>query len=329
MDHFFHDFAAGEDLLPLLSGRLGRVYARQRLGLEAEQEAKALGHGRRSSGTDGTHLRRTAIRLVLSAAGLYARGQRNAAAIEVRHNRVRSPRLPRAFDGFTILHLTDLHADISEDAMRRLIELLPGLRHDMCVLTGDFRGRTCGPFGRAIDAMRRVRDHVRGLAFGVLGNHDSIRMVPALEAMGIRMLLNEAKLISRGGEEIHLAGVDDAHFFGLDNIEKAAETIPHGAFAALLSHSPEIYRQAAHAGFDLMLSGHTHGGQICLPGGIPLTLSAKLPRRFGAGAWRWQGMAGYTSAGAGTCILPVRLNCPPEITLHRLEWAGAAPDRNL
>ncbi len=67
-----------------------------------------------------------------------------------------------------------------------------------------------------------------------------------------------------------------------------------------------------------MLSGHTHGGQICLPGGIPITLDSKLPRRYGAGAWSHEGMAGYTSVGTGSCIVPVRFNCPPEVALHRL-----------
>ena len=89
------------------------------------------------------------------------------------------------------------------------------------------------------------------------------------------------------------------------------------SFSILLSHTPEVYRQAAHAGFDLMLSGHTHGGQICLPGGVPLTLDSGC-RAIGAGAWRYDAMAGYTSVGAGSSIVPVRFNCPPEITLHRL-----------
>jgi predicted MPP superfamily phosphohydrolase len=106
--------------------------------------------------------------------------------------------------------------------------------------------------------------------------------------------------------------------FRVDNIEKAGSSIPHETFSILLSHTPEIYRQAAHAGFDLLLSGHTHGGQICLPGSIPLTLEAVLPRRFGAGAWHYHNMAGYTSTGVGTSIVTVRINCLPEITLHCL-----------
>ena len=76
-------------------------------------------------------------------------------------------------------------------------------------------------------------------------------MVPGLEAMGIRMLLNESVVIERGGERIHLAGIDDAHFYGMDNIEKAAATIPHDEFSILVSHTPEVYRQAARADFDL------------------------------------------------------------------------------
>jgi len=202
-----------------------------------------------------------------------------------------------------------------------VIELLPRLRYDVCVLTGDFRGKTFGPFDRTLESVERVRTHLKDPVYGVLGNHDTIRMVPALEGMGIQMLLNECVIIERDEACIHLAGIDDAHFFRVDNIEKAGDPIPQGAFAVLLSHTPEIYRQAAHAEFDLMLSGHTHGGQICLPRGIPITLDSHLPRRFGAGAWAHQGMAGYTSVGAGSSIVPVRLNCLPEITLHHLECA--------
>jgi uncharacterized protein len=152
----------------------------------------------------------------------------------------------------------------------------------------------------------------------VLGNHDTIRMVPGLEEMGIRMLLNECEAISRDGETIYLAGIDDAHYYRVDNIEKAASDIPDNGFSILLSHTPEVYRQAAHAGFDLLLSGHTHGGQICLPGSIPITLDSVLPRRMGSGAWKHGEMVGYTSVGVGTSIVAVRINCLPEITLHHL-----------
>jgi len=108
-------------------------------------------------------------------------------------------------------------------------------------------------------------------------------MAPDLEALGITILLNECIAIRRGEDSIYLAGVDDAHFYRADNIEKATKEIPERSVSILLSHTPETYRQAAHAGFDLMLSGHTHGGQICLPGGIPILLEADVPRALGAG----------------------------------------------
>jgi predicted MPP superfamily phosphohydrolase len=125
-------------------------------------------------------------------------------------------------------------------------------------------------------------------------------------------------VLERGGAAIHLAGIDDPHYYRADNLEKATDGIPDGSVAILLSHSPEIYRHAAYASFDVMLSGHTHGGQICLPGRFPLYFNAKAPRRICRGYWRYQHLQGYTSVGCGVSILDVRLNCPPEITLHRL-----------
>ena len=152
--------------------------------------------------------------------------------------------------------------------MQRLAELLATLSYDICVITGDFRAETFGPSKPRWPPSPTAAPS--GPCFRRTGEPDSIRMVPSLEKMGIRMLINEGDTIERGGQRIHIAGVDDAHFYRADNVEKAAAQIPHDAFSILLSHTPEIYRQAAHAGFNLLLSGHTHGGQICLPGGIPL-----------------------------------------------------------
>ena len=208
---------------------------------------------------------------------------------------------------------------MNQGAMSRLIEIVNDLHYDICVLTGDFRGKTFGPFDATLEGVARVRSHLTGPVFGVLGDHDTIRMVPGLEQMGIRVLLNESEAILRGNERIHLVGIDDAHFYRVDNIGKAVAGIAAGAFSILLSHTPEIYRQAAHAGFRLLLSGHIHGGQICLPGSIPITLDSSLPRRFGSGAWKYHDMIGYTSVGAGSSIVPVRINSRPEITLHRLQ----------
>jgi predicted MPP superfamily phosphohydrolase len=307
------------DSIPdLLEVRLGRRYARQRLGIEKDHEAQVFGQGINFFHIENLTPSHALIRAVLMASGLYWRGVHNASKVEIRHNRIDSPHLPASFDGFTILQLSDLHVEMSEAAMTRVIALLKESRYDICILTGDYRAKTYGPYDTTLAGVAMLREALNGTIYGVLGNHDTICLVPGLEEMGIKVLLNESETIERGGERIHLAGIDDAHFYQMDNIEKAAAAIPYDEFSVLLSHTPEIYRQAAHADFNLLLSGHTHGGQICLPGGIPITLDSVLPRSMGSGPWKHHDMIGYTSVGAGVSVVPVRFNCPPEITLHHL-----------
>ena len=308
-----------QDLFAKLEQRLGRVHARQRHGIEKDYEQRVFGHGLNFFHIENWYSIHSVIRNSLKLAGLYWRGCKNAERVQIRHNLIQRANISTPFDGFTILHISDMHADISQGAMRRLIELLDGISYDLCVLTGDYRGKTFGPFDAALQGVAQVRSHLKGPVYGVLGNHDTIRMVPGLEELGIRMLLNECETIVRGNQRIHVAGIDDAHYYRVDNIEKAASAIPHDEFAILLSHTPEIYRQAAHADFSLLLGGHTHGGQICLPGSIPITLDSVLPRYMASGPWKYHNMLGYTSVGVGSCVVAVRLNCPPEITLHHLQ----------
>jgi uncharacterized protein len=308
-----------EDASKFLERRLGRLHTKLRLGIEAEHKAQVFGQGINYFHIENFRASDFVIPLFLRLTGLYGRGRRNATQIEIRRNYIRSTHIPKAFDGYSILHLSDLHVDTSQDAMKRLMIILREIDYDLCVLTGDYRGETFGPYDATMAGMARICAALKRPVYGVLGNHDTVRMLPGLEQMGIRMLLNECEIIKRDGQCIYLAGIDDAHFYLADNIEKAASGIPSDAFSILLSHTPEIYEEAAHAEFNLMLSGHTHGGQICLPGRIPIILNSVLPRYMGSGAWNYRGMFGYTSAGAGSSRIPVRYNCPPEITLHYLE----------
>ena len=307
-----------QDVYELLEKRLGRRHARLRFGVENEHEAQVFDEGIDYFHIGNLRLSPLMIRTCLKLTGLYGRGCRNAAQIEVRHNHIRLPKIPKAFDGFVILHLSDLHVDMNQGAMEHLRGILQEIKYDLCVFTGDYRGKSFGPYEEALLGMARVCAELRKPQYGVLGDHDTIRITPGLEEIGIRMLLNESITIERDNQHIYLAGIDDAHFYGADNIEKAASEIPRDEFSILLSHTPEIYRQAAYADFDLLLSGHTHGGQICLPSRIPLTLDSVLPRHMGSGAWKYNDMIGYTSVGAGSSIVPARFNCPPEITLHHL-----------
>ena len=307
-----------KDIVEILEKRLGRLYAKQRLGIEADEEARIFGQGLNFFHIENWYSCHSFIRKTLKLMGLYWRGRNNTTRVQTRLNPIESEGLPSAFDGFTILHISDMHVDMSQGAMHRLIELLHDIDYDLCVLTGDYRGKTFGPIEDTLEGMASVKAHLKEPVYGVLGNHDTIRMVPGLEEMGILMLLNESVPIERGNQRIHVVGIDDAHYYRVDNIEKAASGIDHNEFSILLSHTPEIYRQAAHADFNLLLGGHTHGGQICLPGKIPITLDSVLPRHMGSGAWQYHNMIGYTSAGVGSSIVSVRFNCLPEITLHTL-----------
>lgn len=310
--------AVPPDALAALAERIGAEHVQRRLALEAENEQRLQRPLDRFFHVESRYSAHAVIRASLRLIGLHERARRNARALRVREHEAALARLPRAFDGYTILHISDPHLDLGPDIPEALIERVRGLDYDLCVLTGDYRTQIYGPHAPTLEALARVRPHLKGPVYAVLGNHDTIRMVPGLEALDVRVLLNESDAIRRGAAALYLAGIDDAHYYRLHDFARARRAIPPQAPAILLSHTPEAYAEAAAAGFALMLSGHTHGGQICLPGGIPLITDADCPRRYARGAWRHGTLLGYTSAGSGSSVVDVRLNCPPEVTLHRL-----------
>ncbi len=312
-----------EQILQALAIRLGPEHAKKRLAAEDQHTARILGHGLNFFHIENWYSVHSFIGYCLRLVGLYHRGKINACNIELKENKLSFANLPAEFDGFKILHLSDLHLDMHPAATHALIEKLMSVDYDLCVLTGDYRARTYGDITSTVDAMRQVRAQLKDPIYAVLGNHDSIRMLPDFEAMGIKLLLNENITFTRGDSSIFLAGIDDAHYFRVDDIIKAAVGIKSEQTSILLSHTPEVYQQAAEAGFDAFLCGHTHGGQICLPGGIPVTLDSNCPRFVGKGAWCYQNMQGYTSVGSGTSVVNVRINCLPEITLHTLRTSAS------
>src|SRR3712207_2149630 len=231
--------------LASLELRLGHTYVVQRLRREAEYEAQALRERTQFFNREHWLSNPALVRGGLRLLGLHERARRNALAIEVRHNEVQLPHLPSAFDGFVLLHLADLHFGMNDQFLDALLQRIEALRYDMCVLTGDYRALTYGPYGEALGGLERLRALIKGSAYAILGNHDTIRMVPAMERMGYQLLLNEATSLALGNEAIYLAGVDDANFYRMANVEQAARDIPVGAVSILLSHTPETYRQAA------------------------------------------------------------------------------------
>src|SRR5262245_688982 len=132
------------DVTQRLDERLGRIHARQRLGIEEDHEAQVFGQGLNFFHLENWYSFHSVIRYTLLLTGRYGRGRRNAANVQLRVNKVASPRLPRQFHGFRILHLSDFHSEISGAAIDRAAELVAGLDYDICVLTGDYRAKTYG-----------------------------------------------------------------------------------------------------------------------------------------------------------------------------------------
>jgi len=255
----------------------------------------------------------------LRAFGLYERGLRNA--MDVRLNRLDLwfEKLPEEFDGFRLLQLSDLHVDFLPETLQAAVDLTAGVEADICVLTGDFRRRVKGPFDDILPAMEKLASRISTSqgTYAVLGNHDSADMVEPFEALGIKVLINETHTILRGGARLHLTGTDDVHYYYTDAARQALAGAPEG-FKIALIHSPELVDAAAENEFQLYLAGHTHGGQVCLPGGWPIITHANCHRRFTRGLWRHGDMRGYTSTGVGVSGLPVRFNTRGEVVLITL-----------
>jgi len=263
------------------------------------------------------------LRAALRVTGLYSRGVRNALAPEVRRAQLEFGNLPESFDGFRILHLADLHIDGLDGLAEAVAERVEGLDADLCVMTGDYRFDVEGPHDAVYPRLATILSCVRAPrgVVAILGNHDEADMATELETLGVQVLVNEALEIANRGERLWVAGVDDPHYYGCDDLDGALEDVPADAFKVLLAHSPEIFREAAAAGIDLYFCGHTHAGQIRLPGiGAP-RVNAACPRSYAHGHWKHEAMQGYTSAGVGCALLPVRYNCPPEIGLIELSRA--------
>jgi hypothetical protein len=262
----------------------------------------------------------TLLKYFLIIIGAYNKGRVNTLKYQFEHVQGVISNLPKAFSGFRVLQLSDLHADGLIDRGARLSALLQTIECDLCVVTGDFRFLTSSGYNQAMEQTEQILQSIRasyGL-WGVLGNHDFIEFVPHLERAGLGILLNESVVIEKDGAGLCLAGIDDAHLYGCHDLKKALQGRLKSHPCILLSHTPEIYKQAEQAGVDYLLSGHTHGGQICLPGGHAFITNTLCPRNFSHGSWRFHKLRGYTSRGTGSSGLPVRFSCFPEVTLHEL-----------
>jgi len=298
-----------------------------RLRLQSEKSSALSGEVTSSAHPEKIRAISSAVENLLKCTGFQGRARRNCFDYRLERNEVYLPDLPLAFDGYTILHLSDLHADGLVDEGEGIMRIVETVPCDLAVLTGDFSFEEAGVhYEPCLEALVPIVHSISAQdgIFGVLGNHDLLEMVPALERMGVQMLLNEAAQLRRGTADIVLAGVDDPHYYKCHDLQKALSAVAPDQCVILLSHSPEIAAEASRYGVDLYLCGHTHGGQICLPGGIALFANSSCLRSYLSGSWKCGAMQGYTSRGAGYSLAAARLFCPPEITLHTLH-TGSLP----
>ncbi len=253
--------------------------------------------------------------------GLYGRGNRNAKDLRLHQLVIPHPAVPTEFDGFTLLFISDIHVGSVSEVITEAVKRISDLTFDMAVLGGDYQLFGNPSAVESAEMLEPLLATLRDKAplYAILGNHDRHDLPPELERRGARVLINQHIVIERNGKHLVLIGLDDIHAFYTDAALKALRDAPDG-FKLAAIHSPEFANQAAAAGVNLYLAGHTHGGQVCLPGGKPIVTAMNSHRALAVGQWRHNGMVGYTSTGLGSAIPPVRFNCRPElafITLRR------------
>ena len=250
---------------------------------------------------------------------LHDRGVRNAMRIVRRDVDLEFSGIPREFDGYQILMLSDLHLDALPGIETEIIRIVENISADLCVVTGDFRASESGPFSQITEPLRQILDAIDcpDGKLATLGNHDSCEMVAPLERLGLRFLINEIEVVSRRGAKLSFVGLDDVNTYYTPRATEALRRRPDG-FSIALVHSPEMATEAARLRYDLYLCGHTHGGQICLPGGIYVATRMYRHRKYVSGLWSCGPTIGYTSCGAGVSAEPLRYFCRGEVTLFTL-----------
>ncbi len=243
---------------------------------------------------------------------------------------------PEAFDGLTIVQISDLHASfwVGRNYLNHVVDRINALPKDLFVITGDIITGAVNDFWKrwlpnaggnyismVIEVLSRLKE---GPKLAVLGNHDQWdgketeqRLVGELESIGIRVLRNQSQSFTKNGEAIHIAGTDDVWFSS--DIHRALRDVPRDDFKIVLSHSPDIRTDIRQEDkIDLLLCGHTHGGQVAIPYLSHHFIPIRNPKRYLAGLVKEHYGYTYVNRGIGTLVFPLRIAATPEITSIKL-----------
>ena len=232
--------------------------------------------------------------------------------------------LPDALVGMRLAQISDIHLYpyTSEDLIARAVEQVNALDPDLVLLTGDYVTEDVAAVEALVPIFARLNPRIG--SFACLGNHDGWvnrhRVSEGLRQAGVRVLANEGLSVSRGGATLFVAGLDDG-WTGYPSLNRALENLAQPQPVVLLMHEPDFADLYARDGrVSLQLSGHSHGGQVRLPGmGAPVL--PWMAQKYDQGLFSVGEMWVYTNRGLGMTGIPVRFNCRPEVTLLTLERA--------
>lgn len=244
-----------------------------------------------------------------------------ATSLSLERVEITLPRLPKKLDGFKIIHLSDIHHSpfTSFAHIARTVKIANRLRPDMFVLTGDYVSHETSYIKPVADLMGELKSEFG--TYACLGNHDHWTdpdlVVKSFRQAGVKMLVNEGIRFEAHGASFWVAGVDD-HMVGKTDLPAALKGSFPDEMKLLLAHNPIIFRRSVRAGIDLTLSGHTHGGQVRVRDAQKRLIRR---RKLSNGLHHRKDSQIYITRGIGTVVLPVRYQCPPEITLLELRSA--------
>lgn len=247
--------------------------------------------------------------------------------LKVEEIEVKLKNLPSSFEGARIILLSDFHSKNFGKKEKRVLEIVGQLKPDFVFLAGDLVDYTTKNLKSCQEFWRSLTERHKNRIYGVLGNHEHWNpnyydLTRLLNESGIVILDNENKRLALKNDYIHLIGIDDPNS-GYHNLEKAFLGVKDGALKILLAHSPEIIHELKDKKADLVLAGHTHGGQIEIPFIRPFWVPTKDHGKYSGGSFiisplNFPRYYLYVTRGVGTGLLPIRFNCPPEITLIKL-----------
>ncbi len=262
---------------------------------------------------------------LLTFASVYSQKAREAIAeantFKIEEVKIFLKRLPKALDGFRIVQLSDIHHSpfTSSEFIENIVKVANELQPDMFVLTGDYVSHEPEYIAPVAKMLGELNSEYG--TFACLGNHDHWTdaglVTTEFRRNGIKVLINEGLRLWAKNESFWLSGVDD-YGEGLSNIGKSLRGANADEMKLLLAHNPAIMRRAAYRNIDLVLSGHTHGGQVKLREPREKFLFPNRRRRFSSGLHYRQETQIYITRGIGTVVVPMRYQCPPEISVLEL-----------